>query len=65
MLLLERIEADALARLSSGRFDVDLEDVRTDFDKRLMSEPEVIDADKADLMRALGVGPWGRSQRSS
>jgi hypothetical protein len=65
VLLQERIEADALARLSSGRFDVDLEDVRAEFDQRLMSEPEVIDADKADLMRALGVGPWRRSQRSS
>jgi hypothetical protein len=60
VLLLERIERDALARLSSGRFDVDLEDVRAEFDKRLMSEPEVIDSDKADLMRALGVGPWRR-----
>jgi hypothetical protein len=60
VLLLERVEADALARLSSGRFDVDLEDVRAEFDKRLMAELEVIDADKADLMRALGVGPWRR-----
>jgi hypothetical protein len=60
VLLVDRIERDALARLSSGRFEVDLEDVRAEFDQRLMSEPEVIDSDKADLMRALGVGPWRR-----
>lgn len=61
VLWLDRIDADALARLSSGRYEFDPAEHRAEFDGWLLSEPELIDGDTADLQRALGVGRYGRS----
>lgn len=60
VLCLDRIERIALAALSAGA-EVNPEEQRDEFDAWLLSEPEVIDADQADLMRVLGVGRYGRS----
>lgn len=59
MLLIDRVERSALAAVSGGA-NVNPEEQRDKFDEWLLSEVELIDAETADLNRALGVGRWRR-----
>jgi len=56
---LDHIQRMELAVLSAGGA-IEPGDLVDKFDEWLTSEPEVIDTEKAQLMAALGVGPWRR-----
>lgn len=55
----DSIERYALALISSGQTAEEFtpDDAIADYDTWLNSEPELVDAEKAQLLAALGVGP--------